>query len=109
MQRLFHSPLISLESQVGYAPRKEPVDGPPATPMPEELLPRFAWCCYAVFLLSAVVAVISGILLLWNGSRLDGQVLGITVFSAFFMTLLMGLLISGTRSMLGVIKDLKSG
>ncbi len=70
----------------------------------------FGLSCFCAFLICALVTASIGILMIWRSDEgnLDG-VLRLAFMSAFFLTVLTGLLVSGTRSMIGIVSDGRDG
>lgn len=75
-------------------------------PKIEKLLQRLACCCFPVFLVCAIASAIAGALLIWRtgGGGYDESVTRVFL-TAFLLTVITGLLISGVRSMVGVLSD----
>jgi hypothetical protein len=70
----------------------------------------FGWSCFGAFVVCALVTGATGLLLIWRDD--DQRYLGslwLAFSSAFLLTVLAGLLVSGTRSMLGIIDGDQKG
>ena len=76
---------------------------------PKGFIRVLAWSCFCAFLICALVAAITGVLLIWGSQEQFDGILGRTFLSAFLLTVITGLLVSGTRSMLGVVTDSEDG
>jgi hypothetical protein len=60
-------------------------------------------CCFGVFVACALVTASTGLLMIWDYEEGDFEgALWLTFLSAFLLTVVTGLLVSGTRSMIGV-------
>jgi hypothetical protein len=72
----------------------------------QETFRLLAWWCFSGFLVCAVTTAISGVLMIWHSDQADLEKGLVQVFgTAFLLTVITGLLVSGVRSMLGVLRD----
>ena len=86
--------------------------------MPPKRLRAFGRLCFAGFLIGALVTAATGLISIWQ-ERGDPyrppfpepypDVMGKVFLSAFLLTVILGLLVSGTRSALGLIEEGRDG
>ncbi|MFT7676384.1 MAG: putative membrane protein [Planctomycetota bacterium] len=75
-------------------------------PKIQKLLQRLAWCCFPVFLVCAIVSAIAGAFLIWRtGGGAFYESVTRVFLTAFLLTVITGLLISGVRTMVGELSD----
>ncbi|MFT7667776.1 MAG: hypothetical protein ACI8X5_000460 [Planctomycetota bacterium] len=63
--------------------------------------------CFCVLLLCAFTSAVTGLLLIWQADREQRDTLWMTCVSTALLTVMTGLVVSGARSMLGVLTDAK--
>jgi len=62
--------------------------------------------CFCVFLVCALATAFTGLLMIWGNTEVDFDGLLWRMFaSAFLLTVVTGLLVTGTRSMMGVARN----
>ena len=72
----------------------------------QKSLQLLASWCFGAFLVCAIAAAISGVLVIWQTSEgAFAEALNRTFLTAILLTLITGILVSGVRSMAGVFTD----